>query len=226
VAIFVVTAVVLAVFNITRGLGAFGSFDDLAAVGLLVVLAVGAWWTGATRDQLGLRRSDARTGLAWGAGAFLLVLVAVVLAAIVPATSGFLDDSRADVSLPTMVVEVAFVILVATVLPEELAFRGILLGVGRDAWGAWRATLVSSALFGVWHISPTLGTMTANAQLAGTTESTGGQVLVVVGSVAVTFVAGLVFCWLRLRSRSLVAPVIAHLATNGVAFVVAWTLLR
>ena len=42
------------------------------------------------------------------------------------------------------------------------------------------------------------------------------------GAVVVTFVAGLVFGWLRLRSRSLVAPVLAHVATNGLALVAAW----
>ena len=44
----------------------------------------------------------------------------------------------------------------------------------------------------------------------------------VLGSVAVTFAAGLIFCWLRLRSRSLIAPVVAHFATNGLALTVAW----
>ena len=52
--------------------------------------------------------------------------------------------------------------------------------------------------------------------------SVAGQVLLVLGSIAVTFVAGLVFCWLRLRSRSLIAPVMAHIATNGLALTVAW----
>jgi len=45
---------------------------------------------------------------------------------------------------------------------------------------------------------------------------------VVLGSIAVTFVAGLIFCWLRLRSSSLLAPVMAHFATNGLALAVAW----
>jgi len=49
---------------------------------------------------------------------------------------------------------------------------------------------------------------------------------VVLGSVTVTFVAGLVFCWLRLRSRSLIAPVMAHCATNGLALAVAWLTIR
>jgi len=44
--------------------------------------------------------------------------------------------------------------------------------------------------------------------------------------VAVTFIAGLVFCWLRLRSGSLIAPVIAHVATNGLALTVAWVVVH
>src|SRR4029077_16034011 len=89
-------------------------------------------------------------------------------------------------------------------------------------WGPWRASLITSALFGLWHIEPTLHTMRDNRAVAGAAASTGGQVLVVLGAIAVTFVAGLIFCWLRLRSRSLIAPVIAHAATNGLALTVAW----
>ncbi len=46
--------------------------------------------------------------------------------------------------------------------------------------------------------------------------------MLVLGAVAVTFVAGLALCWLRLRSRSLIAPVMAHVATNGLALTIAW----
>jgi CAAX protease family protein len=38
----------------------------------------------------------------------------------------------------------------------------------------------------------------------------------------VTACAGMVFCWLRLRSGSLIAPILAHVATNGLALAVAW----
>ena len=57
---------------------------------------------------------------------------------------------------------------------------------------------------------------------AGRRRSAAGQVALVVGAVVVTFLAGLGFAWLRLRSRSLVAPVLAHVATNGLALVAAW----
>jgi membrane protease YdiL (CAAX protease family) len=56
----------------------------------------------------------------------------------------------------------------------------------------------------------------------GEAGSAAGQVLLVLGAVLVTACAGLVFCWLRLRSGSLVAPILAHAATNGLALTVAW----
>jgi membrane protease YdiL (CAAX protease family) len=59
-------------------------------------------------------------------------------------------------------------------------------------------------------------------RVRGTSGTVLGQVLVVVGAVTITFLAGLVFCWLRLRSRSLIAPIVAHMATNGLALAVAW----
>jgi membrane protease YdiL (CAAX protease family) len=64
--------------------------------------------------------------------------------------------------------------------------------------------------------------MAGNRAVGGLSATTSGQVLLILGSIGVTFVAGLVFCWLRLRSRSLIAPVLAHVAINGLALTVAW----
>jgi membrane protease YdiL (CAAX protease family) len=223
---FALTAVVLAAFSATRGLGVFGGWNDLAAIALVGVLVAIAWIGRVTPAVLGLERSDLRRGLAYGGVAFLVVLVVVALAASLPATSSFLDDARVDVSFAAMVREVVFGIFLATVIPEELAFRGLLLGTGVQAWGRWRAAFVSSALFGLWHISPTLSTSEDNVRLADASSGLGGDAGLVVGAVLVTFVAGLVFSWLRLRSRSLAAPVLAHVATNAVAFTVAWVVAR
>jgi membrane protease YdiL (CAAX protease family) len=49
----------------------------------------------------------------------------------------------------------------------------------------------------------------------------GAQLLVVVAVVAFTAVAGLVFCELRRRSGSLLAPAGLHWAVNGLGVVVA-----
>jgi len=60
-------------------------------------------------------------------------------------------------------------------------------------------------------------------QLASTTA---GLVLLVVGNVLSTAFAGAVFAYLRLRSGSLLAPALAHLATNNISFVVGWLFNR
>ena len=221
---FLQTVGVLVLFTVARAAGWLGPPVYVwVPVGLLTaVLALVAWTAGATRADLGLDRTAVGAGLRYGAGAFAIVLLVLIVAAVIPATNGFLHDSRAQISGGRLLYELGVPILLLTAIPEEFAFRGVLLGSALRLWGPWRASLITSALFGLWHIEPTLHTMRDNRAVAGAAASAGGQVLVVLGAIAVTFVAGLIFCWLRLRSRSLIAPVIAHAATNGVALTVAW----
>jgi uncharacterized protein len=218
---FALAVVVLAVFAAARPFGLLGP-TVLSVSVLTAVLALIAWSAGATSADLGLGRADVRAGLLSGAGALGIVLLVLVVAAVIPATNGFLHDSRAQISGGRLLYEIGVPIVLLTAIPEEFAFRGVLLGSALRLWGPWRASLITSALFGLWHIAPTLHTMSDNREFAGAAAHTGGQVLLVLGSVAVTFVAGLVFCWLRLRSRSLIAPIMAHVATNGLALTVAW----
>jgi membrane protease YdiL (CAAX protease family) len=222
---FAITVVVLVAFNVARSFGLPG--PPAVSVGVLTaVLLLIAWRTGASRADLGLDRKDASAGLLYGAGAFGLVLLALVVAAAIPATNGFLHDSRAQISGGRLLYELGVEVILLTAIPEELAFRGLLLGSGLRLWGPWRASLVSSALFGLWHVAPTLQTRLHNQGVGSLAASAGGRAVEVLGAVAVTSVAGLAFCWLRLRSRSLIAPLMAHVATNGLALAVAWFVLH
>jgi CAAX protease family protein len=225
---FLQAVAVLVVFTGARAAGLLGParYDYLAVGVLTAALALIAWAAGAGAADLGLSRAALPAGVRYGAGACGVVLLVLIVAAVVPATNGFLHDSRAQIGGGRLVYELAVSIVVVTAIPEEFAFRGVLLGSALRLWGPWRASLITSALFGLWHILPTLHTMAGNREVAGAAASTGGQVVVVLGSVAVTFAAGLVFCWLRLRSRSLLAPVMAHVATNGLALTVAWLAVR
>ena len=218
---FALAVAVLVLFSVARTFGVLG--PPAESIGLLIgALALIAWFTGATLDDLGLGWADAREGLLYGAGAVALVLLVLVVAAVIPATNGFLHDSRAQISGDRLVYDLGVSIVLFTAIPEEFAFRGVLLGSGLRMWGPWRASLASSALFGLWHIAPTLHTMSDNRAVRSLSVTAGGQSLLVLGSIAVTSVAGLAFCWLRLRSRSLIAPVMAHAAINGLALTVAW----
>src|SRR5262249_60379463 len=50
--------------------------------------------------------------------------------------------------------------------------------------------------------------------------------VVVAGHVATTTMAGLPLAWLRYSSGSILAPVLAHTASNAVGFVAGWTSAR
>ena len=212
---------VLAAFTIARQFGLLGPLP--VAVGLLTAaLILVAWTGGLTRADLGLAWTDVPAGLGYGAAAAGLVLLVLLVAALIPATNGFLHDSRAAISGGRLAYELGVSIVLLTAIPEEFAFRGVLLGSALRIWGPWRASAVTSVLFGLWHIAPTLGTMSDNHEFRSAAASVAGQSLVVLGAIAVTFAAGLIFCWLRLKSGSLIAPVLAHAATNGLALTVAW----
>jgi membrane protease YdiL (CAAX protease family) len=72
------------------------------------------------------------------------------------------------------------------------------------------AVAVASGVFGIWHIRPTMGALRANKLAA----SPGKTVAAVTAGVAATAAGGVLLSWLRIRSGSLAAPVLLHLAAN------------
>jgi membrane protease YdiL (CAAX protease family) len=215
----------LVAFVLVRGFGRAVTPAISAAV-LAVVLVVIARLSGASLADLGLRRADAGAGSRYGGTASGVVLVALLLAAAVPVTRNLLYDQRAQIAGGQLIHEIAVSIVLSTAVPEEFAFRGVLLGSAVSLWGARQANVITSALFGLWHIQPTAATMSDNPGVRGLAATAAGRLVVVLGAVVVTFVAGLVFGWLRLRSRSLLASVLAHAATNGLGLAVAWVTVR
>jgi uncharacterized protein len=142
---FAQTVGVLALFSVGRAFGLLG--PPAVAVSLLTaVLALIAWNAGATQADLALRPADAPAGLRYGAAAFGAVLLVLVVAAAIPATNGFLHDSRAEIGGGRLLYQLGVSIVLLTAIPEEFAFRGVLLGSALRLWGPWRATLVTSAL--------------------------------------------------------------------------------
>ena len=75
----------------------------------------------------------------------------------------------------------------------------------------------SAAVFGLWHIRPTLGALAANDLAGGPLARTGAVLLACLGTAA----AGVLFAGLRQRSGSLLAPALLHLATNSLGLLAA-----
>lgn len=161
---------------------------------------------------LGLRRDRAEAGARLGGVAFGAIAGVVAVGGLL----GVVTDDRADVAAAAMAVRVLIVIPLGTVLVEELAFRGVLHGLLARVTTTTPAVVVGAVLFGLWHVLPAWrgGGVEAAADL--------GRGLTALGTFAATTAAGLGLGWLRVRSDSLVAPVLAHLATNSVTFAVAW----
>lgn len=211
----------------TLGWGVFANLvlGDAGYVTRNLILALGlvglAWRVDLPPRALGIRADTVRRGLADGTVAILVVavvlLVGVALADRIGVVAALLGDRRADLTTGALVFAVVVRIPIGTVLFEEVLFRGVGLALMLEPMPPTRAVLVNSAVFGLWHVAPTIVGLGLNdidpASLAGV-----GAVL---GAVLTTFVAGIVFSWLRLHSDSLLAPCLAHWATNALGLVAA-----
>ena len=194
--------------------------SELRLAGGLVVagctVALGLW-AGLDADGLGLSPRRLTDGLRYGGLAFGAVTAVVLLGVAIPATRDAFHSDRADITAGQLLLQVPVTIPLGTVVVEELAFRGALLGLFRLVMPTARAVVACSVLFGLWHVPCR----------AGATSGSNGQVLAAAtGTFVATFAAGVAFCWLRIRSGSLLAPAMAHLATNTVALLVAWLVIH
>lgn len=177
--------------------------------------------------ELGFDPRALRSGLAWGGAVLGVILAGLLVGALLPLTRGLFEDDRVgDVSLVGMLYQTVLRIPLGTVLLEETAFRGVLLGMLMARTTLWRGVFWSSALFGVWHVLPAVGIEQTNPVYEDVFGGRMGPLLAVVGAVVFTAAAGYLFSFLRLRSGSIVAPVLLHVATNSLGFAVSWTVIR
>jgi membrane protease YdiL (CAAX protease family) len=185
----------------------------------LVLLARRA---GLTWHDLGLSKRTLLPGLKYAIGAIAAVAVVYAIGVALPWTRPAFHDVRYHLHLSAALMTAFIVVPLGTVLLEEVAFRGVLLGLVNRHRGATWASITSSVLFGLWHILPSLRLNHAN-QAVGAVLGTGmaGRVLAVAGVVAFTALAGVLLCELRRRSGSLLASAALHWATNGLGLLVA-----
>ena len=177
---------------------------------------------GVSWASLGMCPGRLGSGIRIGLTAALPAAAAVIVGAAVPATRGFFKDERARGGGPRHVLfETLVRIPLGTALAEEVIFRGSLLGLFTQRHSPAVSASMSSILFGVWHMLPTLRTLPLNpagARVRGNPARTAGAVLAAVTSTAL---AGYGLAWLRFRSGSLAAPAVAHASMNAIAYLAA-----
>jgi membrane protease YdiL (CAAX protease family) len=200
----------------------------LGPVGALALLAF-ARWQGLSWHQLGLARHTHARGIRWGLGVIAVVGLVYLVGILLPSTRTAFLDARYHLP-PAGALLTAFVMIpVGTILLEEVAFRSVLWGFLSRHARMWQVVLVSSLLFGLWHVFPAMASATGNPAIGSAVAGLGplARVAIVGGTVLFTALGGVLAGELRRRSGSLFASVGMHWATNslGVLFgVLAWRL--
>src|ERR1700757_3118489 len=182
-----------------------------AAVGLVILMRYrGLGWT-----DLGLGREHWKSGMGYALAAVAVVASVIGLGVLLPMTRPmFMNNHYATIS--GALVASMLIIPLQTVIPEELAFRGVLHGALNRAWGFRGVALAGSRPVGPWPHPTSLGLTSNNV---GFTRVFGGGLFGILAGVTLavlaTGAAGFVFSWLRRRSGSLIAPIALHWSLNG-----------
>ncbi|MBK9738318.1 MAG: CPBP family intramembrane metalloprotease [Actinobacteria bacterium] len=200
-------------------LWSFGGSVGLLAFGLLD----GNTWT-----DMGLGWQYLVPGMIWGAACIGAVTAVYLIGSAFKRTrTAFHDERMSELSGSRLMFQALVEVPFGTVLLEEIAFRAVLFSMLARRYGVIWGLVISSVLFGLWHILPSIGTHEQNPAL-GSVVGRGmrGNILAVALSVVTTTVAGVVFGGLRLVSGSVLAPMGLHWATNGLGYGFSWLLIR
>jgi len=220
----VASCAVLAVYNNAAGMLPWHrrryTLVNVCATGAALVAAAAS---GLTATDVGLGSKELAPGRRLGSAVAAATVCGWVLIAAAPATRPVLRDDRVAGLSGREVAHQALVrIPLGTVLWEETAFRGVLQAALGRVMPAGAAIAVTSCIFGVWHIGPTAAALRING-LAGSPRRTLAGVS---AGVAATAAGGVLLSWLRVRSGSLAAPMLLHLATNCGGALTAWAIAR
>jgi uncharacterized protein len=173
---------------------------------------------GLGRGALGFGSDGVRSGAIWGASGALAV--AGGIGAAVAARSEVMLDDRPAAMAPADARRYVLVrIPLETVVPEEVVFRGVLPALlARDGGPRWVPGIVSSLLFGLWHVLPFRALRRHNRSTSHVADRFGDVPTLAAHTAAMTAAGGVLYA-LRARSGSILAPALVHYAANALGFV-------
>jgi tRNA pseudouridine32 synthase/23S rRNA pseudouridine746 synthase len=196
-------------------------WSNLGFVALLLLWALRSHRMSAL--ELGLDQRRARASALVGAAISLVVVVPPLLFILLAPlfNGGAVQDGeitgRSGAGL-------GFFLLVrqplGTALFEELAFRGVLYASWARAGGNRLAIIASSAVCALWHIVITPSTVAES----GFVDRGPAVAIGVAVSLIGLFVGGLIFAYLRWRTQSIAAAVVAHWLIVAIMVIAVWAM--
>lgn len=205
------------------------SFSNLliATTAILYGLAIGL-----SLKQLGLSLTLLKNGLLSGLILSLpIFLIVMFIASSKKFRNHFSETPRKNYNFSTFIYEFLFRIPFGTALSEETIFRSVLLAILLSNHSHTTAIIVSSILFGFWHIFPTLHTIKTHDPIIEMMDNTRKRnKIAVIIAIMSTSLAGLIFALLTYKIGSFTVAWIVHSAINGFAtlggYLVVWHELR
>lgn len=192
-----------------------GSWPFVAAGAAVVALSFGAArLLRLDAAALGLRRAGALRGAAIGAlaGGVAAAIAVALLRAVAPAVLGqpVIYEPLSNVATGDLTPHVLFFLPFGAVIPEEVAFRGTLLGGLLGRYGIGFAVTASAVAFALWHATVAVFTV------MNTTMPVVLIIPAIAGALGILLVGGAIMAGLRLATGTLLTSVAAHWAFNAV----------
>jgi membrane protease YdiL (CAAX protease family) len=180
---------------------------------------------GVTLEDQGMSRRHVPGGIAHGLAASAPIAFALAAASRHRDLRRLYQEQSIESASPHRALYEALVrIPFGTALPEEVIFRGTSMALLARRRSPAATILVSSALFGLWHIAPTAQRIHELPHVRRRPKSY--QLAHIAASVAATALAGVALGCLRLRSGSIIAPWLAHTTANATGYVITWLKTR
>ena len=150
----------------------------------------------------GLRKVPWKPLIWWTSAGILLAMLAdyaLQLFSSVTSYSGLRDVLDPALLSPEVSVLMGQIWVASVIAPlsEEIVFRGILYPVLRGRVGVWPAILIQATVFASIHLYSWIGALSV-------------------------FIAGIIFCWLFEKTKSLWSPLLLHSIYNFISTVFVW----
>lgn len=177
------------------------------SAGTLLIVIVASRWCGLTWAEAGIGWTNLLRSSLIGAGIGLGLAAMGLLALEIGAQLGtpITYQPLRGASISAVLTHALLGLLLLTAIPEELAFRGLVLGLLVRKLMPLRAMLVTSTIFVAWHV-------VVQVQTLAVTNFTSPWLIVPAMGLAFAglFAGGVIFALLRLRTHNLAAAVVAH----------------
>lgn len=172
---------------------------------------------GLTVTQLGLSVVQLKNGILFGVLLSLPIIVIIMaLTSQKNLRKHFSAAPGKNYNVRVFSYEFFFRIPFGTAFSEEVIFRSVLLAILISNHSNQTAVIISSLVFGLWHIFPTLHTAKSHDPLIEMMDNTRRRnTIAVVTSVLATTAAGIIFALITIKAGSFTASWLVHCTING-----------